>query len=89
MNARTALATRSSWFDETDRLAVVGESPELPGWVHDWCRRNGPQLRGYRIPTTAPGHQLAPARLIGAIAPLTRGPVLIAPPARPTPPHAR
>jgi nucleotide-binding universal stress UspA family protein len=31
------------------------------------------------MPTTAPGHQLAPARLIGAIAPLTGGPVLMGP----------
>jgi hypothetical protein len=76
MNGRTALAARPS---RLGRLAVVGEGSEPPGWVHDWCRRDGRRLRTYRVPTTAPGHQANPVRLLTTIGPLTGDPVLVVP----------
>lgn len=76
MNGRTALATRPS---RLGRLAVVSEGSAPPSWVHDWCRRDGRRLRTYRLPTTAPGHQANPARLLTTIGPLTGDPVLVIP----------
>jgi nucleotide-binding universal stress UspA family protein len=39
------------------RLVVFSETPELPGWVHDWCDSAGRELCPRRRRATVPGHR--------------------------------
>jgi nucleotide-binding universal stress UspA family protein len=74
MNGGTVLGTRQSGLD---RLVVVGESADPPGWVQDWCLRNGRRLRACRIPATTPGHRPVVGELLDTVVPLAVDPVLV------------
>jgi hypothetical protein len=79
VNGGTALAPRPPRLDRTDRLVVVSDNPDLPGWVHDWCRSAGRELCAHRRSAT-PGHRPAPADLLTEIEALATEPVLVVPP---------
>jgi nucleotide-binding universal stress UspA family protein len=74
MNGGTALGT---WPSRLDRLVVVGESPDAPGWVQDWCNRTRLGPRIYRIPATTPGHRPIVGELLDTVIPLAVDPVLV------------
>jgi nucleotide-binding universal stress UspA family protein len=63
-----------------DRLVIVGNDPEPPGWVRDWTHRAARHPRSCRLPATTPGHRPTVNRLLDTVAPLTGDPVLVIPP---------
>jgi nucleotide-binding universal stress UspA family protein len=77
VNGGTALASRPPRFDRTDRLVVVSEDQDLPGWVHDWCRRAERELYAHRLSASGAGHRPAPADLLTEIVTLGADPILV------------
>jgi len=76
MNTGTTLATRPR---RVDGLVVVSDTPDLPGWVRDWSRRAGRELRVHTTPVRAPGHGPTPPGLLAAISAWAADPVLVVP----------
>jgi nucleotide-binding universal stress UspA family protein len=76
MNNGTTLATRPR---RVDGLVVVTDTPDLPGWVRDWSRRAGRELRVHTTPVRAPGHGPTPPGLLAAISAWATDPVLVVP----------
>jgi hypothetical protein len=76
MNTGTTFAPRPR---RVDGLVVVSDTPDLPGWVRDWSRRSGRQLRIHQTPVRAPGHGPTPPGLLAAISAWATDPVLVVP----------
>jgi nucleotide-binding universal stress UspA family protein len=76
MNNGTTLATRPR---RVDGLVVVTDTPDLPGWVRDWSRRAGRELRVHTTPVRARGHGPTPPGLLAAISAWATDPVLVVP----------
>ena len=57
MNTGTTFAPRPR---RVDGLVVVSDTPDLPGWVRDWSRRAGRQVRIHKTQVRAPGHGPTP-----------------------------
>ena len=80
MNGGLTFAPRSPRLDRPDRLVVVGDMTNLPGWVWDWCRRTGRELHVHATTVRPPGHRPTPPDLLTAIAGWSADPVLVVPP---------
>jgi nucleotide-binding universal stress UspA family protein len=76
MNTGTTFAPRPR---RVDGLVVVSDTPDLPGWVRDWSRRAGRQLRIHQAQVRAPGHGPTPPGLLAAISAWATDPVLVVP----------
>ncbi len=76
MNTGTTFAPRPR---RVDGLVVVSDAPDLPGWVRDWSRRAGRQLRLHKAQVRAPGHGPTPPGLLAAISAWATDPVLVVP----------
>ena len=76
MNTGTTFAPRPR---RVDGLVVVSDTPDLPGWVRDWSRRTGRQLRIHQAQVRAPGHGPTPPGLLAAISAWATDPVLVVP----------
>jgi nucleotide-binding universal stress UspA family protein len=76
MNTGTTFAPRPR---RVDGLVVVTDTPDLPGWVRDWSRRAGRELRVHTTPVRAPGHGPTPPGLLAAISAWATDPVLVVP----------
>ena len=76
MNTGTTLAARPR---RVDRLVVVGDTSDLPGWVRDWSHRAGRELRVHTTLVRAPGHGVTPPGLLAAISAWATHPVLVVP----------
>jgi hypothetical protein len=76
MNTGTTFAPRPR---RVDGLVVVSDTPDLPGWVRDWSRRAGRQMRIHQAQVRAPGHGPTPPGLLAAISAWATDPVLVVP----------
>jgi nucleotide-binding universal stress UspA family protein len=76
MNTGTTFAHRPR---RVDGLVVVSDTPDLPGWVRDWSRRAGRQVRIHQTQVRAPGHGPTPPGLLAAISAWATDPVLVVP----------
>jgi nucleotide-binding universal stress UspA family protein len=76
MNTGTTFAPRPR---RVDGLVVVSDTPDLPGWVRDWSRRAGRQVRIHQTQVRAPGHGPTPPGLLAAISAWATDPVLVVP----------
>jgi nucleotide-binding universal stress UspA family protein len=80
MNSGTALAPRPP---RLDRLVVLSDTPNLPGWVRDWTHRTGRELRLHTVPVRTPDHRTTPPQVIATITASAADPVLVIPPGSP------